>query len=351
MLLVLAAVSVTACQEEDTALVRVVDSPMIDSLLAAAPQTVIDMDALEEEVWLADLTVGVSQDTLILGSAEAIASVGDSLYIADEQANAIWAVSLDGKLRRRIGGKGKGPVEFSGLQDIDYNGRYVFVHEGGSQRVQALTDKFEYAGSFQIPAGLPEIAVTSKDLFVPCRKGMEWLICIRDASLPFEFRQNGLLRSLNLSPVSYDFYRITAVPSGELTFIGYRGLPYLFVYDTSREHVQTIRFHGSFVRELADNPTIEMPGVPFPGMRNFIRAVFFLGDNYLAFVHRFRTYVIDIGDGSNYRHVKTIKFKRTDGSANSTDKSILVDHLLLKDGYLYVVSTFEEYAHRYPFEL
>ena len=62
-------------------------------------------------------------------------------------------------------------MEFSGLQDIDYNGRYVFAHEGGSQRVQALTDKFEYAGSFQIPAGLPEIAVTSKDLFCALSEG------------------------------------------------------------------------------------------------------------------------------------------------------------------------------------
>ena len=223
MLLLLAAISITACQEEDTALVRVVDSPIIDSLLAAAPQTVIDMDALEEEIWLADLTVGVSQDTLILGRAKAIASVGDSLYIADGQAEAIWAVSLDGKLRRRIGGKGEGPGEFSFLKDIDYNGRYVFAHDGGNYRVQALTDKFEYAESFQLPEGLPEIAVTSKDLFVPCRGGMEWLICIRDASPPFDLRQNGLLRSLNLSPLSYNFYRIAAAPSGELTFAGYRG--------------------------------------------------------------------------------------------------------------------------------
>ena len=348
MWIVALVLSLVACQGESTSVVRGTASPHIDSLLAVAPQILVNMDGVED-VWLAEMEVGLSRDTLVLGTASGLTAIGDSIYIADGQAEAILAVRPDGYLQRQIGHGGEGPVEFDGLHEIHYNGSFVFAHERG-HRIQVLTDRFEFVKSILIPQfGFLNTAVTSAHLYVPCPRDSYWLVCIRSASSPFDWREEGLLPVLDLPDRSGEEAYVMAVsPDGSLTAAGYAGFPFIFVYDSNFEHVRTIRFDGDFVRDF--EPVITMSGAPGAGTRIFFDGVFFLGNEHLAAVTRPGTYIISVSS-NDYRHVKTIKFKLPGGSGDSSDKSIRVDDLLLHGDHLYVTSLFEEYVYRYPFKL
>lgn len=348
MRVVLAALSLAACQDENPPGARGVDSPQLDSLVAAAPQVVVNMDAMED-TWYADMRVGLPRDTLLLGSAGGLTAIGDSLYIADDQAEAILATGPDGYLARQIGRNGEGPVEFSGLHGIHYNGSFIFTHEMG-HRIQVLTERFEFVRSIPVPRfGFLNAAVTAAHLFVPCSRESEWLVCIRGASPPYSARKRGLLAALDIPYRSgEEAYVLAASADGSLTAAAYAGFPFIFVYDSDFRHIRTIRFDGDFAREF--EPTIGTPGAPGAGTRIFLDGVFFLGNRHLAAVTLPGTYILSVS-GPDYRHVKTIRFHRQGGSEDSPDKRIRVDDLLLHKSRLYVTSMFEEYVYGYPFAM
>ena len=141
MLLAMLLASAAGCRQSPE-FVRVIESEIIDSLLAAAPQTVIDVDALPEQVWRPNLELGHMRDSLILGNFFRFTIVQDSLYVADAQANAIFVSGLDGLLRRRVGREGSGPLEFDGLSSLTFADPHFFASE--TSRLQVLSTRLEY---------------------------------------------------------------------------------------------------------------------------------------------------------------------------------------------------------------
>ena len=248
LLLVLA-----ACQSEEIPLTRFEDSPIIDSLLAAAPHLVVNTDN-EAERWVATTRLGLPTDSLILGRPSNMIAIGDTVYISDRGSENIFAVGADGYLSQRIGGPGEGPGEFTylGLGGLQYNGSHVFAKD--AERVQVFTDKFEYVSSvFSFDMFHRRFSVSPNYIFLQCPGAIQeiiWLVCARGTSPPYDWVSGiELLPVLDLPNQSGENgNEVTVSPGGDRTAMAYRGLPYIFVYDDQFRHQRTIRFEGSDVR-------------------------------------------------------------------------------------------------------
>jgi len=99
----------------------ILDSPVIDDLLMAAPQTVVDLDRPSPSRWVPDMELAHPQDSLVLPNPFMFAIAQDSLYFGGFQ-DAIYASGFDGVLMRQIGRAGKGPGEFDQLSDWPITG-------------------------------------------------------------------------------------------------------------------------------------------------------------------------------------------------------------------------------------
>ena len=90
------------------------------------------------------------------------------MYISDDSGRHIFAVGVDGYLRRKIGRQGQGPGEFNNpVEGLKYNGSRVFVWELG--RVQVFTETFEFVDSFLSLGYLMDRFSVSPDyIFLEC---------------------------------------------------------------------------------------------------------------------------------------------------------------------------------------
>lgn len=347
-MLVFLLVSIMACENDKP--VRIVEDARLDSLLAAAPETVVDLDALQKEVWYPDHVMGTtsSPDTsLLLARPLGIISASDSFYIADGGQSAIFVADLDGVLHRRVGREGEGPLEFEHIMQVVYNDQFVFVKEG-NKRIQVLDNALKYVDVISCPSVKGSIEAMGDYLFVPCGADDNALVSVRRASPPFRSVASLLPILIEVSR-SYNHYEVAASLAEGRIFAGYSGLPYLFVYDEQLRHIHTIRFEGDSVRKLARQATrLDEGGNVL--VQHFFQTVSLLGDRYLAVAHLNTVYIIDIKD-DRYQLVKTIKFDFADPARRKGDKGIHIRGLLLREKHLYLATPFEAFVYRFPFQL
>ncbi|MCY3629522.1 MAG: hypothetical protein OXG94_05850 [Bacteroidetes bacterium] len=337
--------SLPACQSEEIPLTRFEDSTVINSLLASAPHFVANTD-IEAERWIATTRLGLPTDSLILGRPSPMIAIGDSVYVSERSGN-IFAIGADGYLSRKIGNPGKGPGEFEFLTGLQYNGSQIFVRE--AERVQVLTTKFEYVGSFLSSAPLQESFSVSPDyVFVQC-PGNDWLVCARSTSPLYDWTPSiKLLPVLNLSDRSGEnFHEVTVSPEGDRIAVAYSGLPYIFIYDDEFRHLHTIRFAGSGVRNFkpVGSPNGAPAGVE-PGSFSFIAVIKFINSRFLvARAPTIEHYVFDLSE-NDYNLARKIIFHPPDDM-----KGISAADFLLHGNHLYVSSRWEEYVYGYEFDL
>ena len=338
--------SFTACQNGETTLTRVEDSPVIDSLLDSAPHFVVNTD-IEPERWIATTRLGIPTDSLFLGSPSDIISVGDSVYISERFGHNIFTVGNDGYLNRKLGAEGKAPGECENIMGIAYDGSHIFVKDLG--RIQVFTEKFEYVSSFShFVLGEPwQFSVSPDYIFLGCI-GIDWLICPYSKLPPYSWIESfQLLPVLDLDGQSAENSSLVTVsPGGDQIAVAYKGLPYIFVYDDQFRHLKTIRFEGKRVRDFnpAVGPPAGSPGGIEPGTRSFMTTIKFLNSRYLI-VDSKGSYVIDLSE-NDYEMAAKVIFTTFD----DTEDINPVDFLLHGD-HLYVSSPFEEYVYGYEFDL
>ncbi len=339
--------SFTACQNGETTLTRVEDSPVIDSLLDSAPHFVVNTD-IESERWIATTRLGIPTDSLILGRPSNMILVGDSIYISELHGHNIFTVGNDGYLSRKIGAEGEAPGEFNYIIGIDYDGSHIFVKE--LERVQIFTEKFEYVGSFFNPSSLMQdrFSVSPDYIFLECI-GIDWLICPYSKLPPYSWIKSvKLLPVLDLDGRSGENGNIVTVsPGGDQIAVAYVGLPYIFVYDDQFRHLKTIRFEGKRVRNF--NPALAppdgSPGGMEPGTRAFMITIKFLNSRYLI-VNSEDNYVIDLSE-NDYEMAAKVIFSTFD----DTEKITVPWDFVLHGDYLYVSSPWQEYVYGYEFDL
>ena len=324
---------------------QIFDSDKLVALLTAAPQTLIDLDAVQPEEWLTDKELGHPQDSLVLTHPFMFVIAKDSLYFANFR-DAIYVAGFDGILRRQIGRPGKGPGEFDFLSDFAYSGSRFFV--GEASRIQVLSDNFEYLatmppGNFLLPGTSLDAATTT--LYTKCGRGQEYLVCPRSTEPPFEERAP-FFPALGFTNPSLDGIEFGATPDGQYVFVSYQGLPYVFVFNQRHEHIHTIRLLGDPVDAHAGNYTTNRPGVPGTGLRVFLSNVHVLNNEYVAIPIRDIWHFIKIQANGGFEHVGATRLIES----NNDDKAVLgLSQGLVHDGYLYVYAFRVPHLLRYQF--
>ena len=336
-------------------LVRIIESDVIDSLLVAAPHTIIDLDALPVEEWYPDRVLGVHpQDSLILSGRFTFAIAGDSVYFADARARSILVAGLNGVLRRQVGRQGQGPLEFEELRGLSYGGGQFFVREGS--RMQVLSRSLEYEDivldSYTLPGGyFGNFSASPTRMYYPCYVGHSHRVCWRGVAHPYaegepflpavEYTEGG--PPMNLLSVS-------ASPDGRYVMAAFFGLPHVFVFDGAHRHIHTIRLAGDAVRAHAVNYLMSEPGVPGAGLRSFIYGVYALSSEYAMIQIRQLWHVIRIMRDGSAEHVSTVKL--------GTDPDYQIREIThvgspseahLYRGSLYVTNSHLPYILRYAF--
>ena len=347
-----------ACQSGE--FTRFEDSPVIDRLLDAAPHFVANTDT-EPERWVATTRLGLPNDSLILGKSSHAIAIGDSVYLSEQGGTTIFAVGADGYLRRKIGRQGQGPVEFTFIEGLEYNGSHVFVLD--ENRVQVLTETFEYVDSFfSVDHFLRRFSVSPEYMFLRCPgDALEgaWLICARSTSPPHDWIPDiELLPTLDLPNQSGENANVvTVTPDGGRIALAYKGLPYIFVYDDQFRHLRTIRFEGKQVQNFQPSGFPGAAGIEIPAgaeafTQVFIGTIKFINSRYLiADVSESGgrgDYIFDVSE-DDYRLAKKIIFRPMNDPEERED--IHADDYLLHGEHLYVSSQWHEYVYGFPFNL
>ena len=291
-------------------LVRVIDSKIIDSLLAAAPQTLIDMDALEPETWYPDKAVAQATDSFALGEVFSFTIAKDSLFIADFVNSNLYTAGLGGPLQRRFGLKGEGPLEYNWPMGIQSNGTYFFVAQASGLKV--LSDELSFAATIPLSVLvlLPPnpLAVSTSHIYSVCSASSPFRVCPRSSEPPFD-EVAPFLPSVGTSEPNFNStIHLATAPDGRYVIAAFGSLPYVFVFNDAHEHVHTIRFYGSDIREHAENHELREPGIPGVGLRHLWRGIDLLGTDVIAVIQHRRVYLIHMLDDGRFEHVTTVQF-------------------------------------------
>ncbi|MDE2833747.1 MAG: hypothetical protein OXM02_04420 [Bacteroidota bacterium] len=121
LLMVFGACAIGSCRSSPD-LGRKIESEVMDSLLEAAPQTLIDTDGLAVQTLYPDGIVAEARDSLALGPKFSFTFAQDSLYITDFESSEVFSAGLRGQLERQIGLKGEGPLELNYPWGKAFNG-------------------------------------------------------------------------------------------------------------------------------------------------------------------------------------------------------------------------------------
>ena len=322
-------------------LVRVNDSKIIDSLLAAAPQTLIDMDAQEPETWYPDRPVAQATESLALGSSFSFTIAQDSVFIADYSHSNLYAAGLDGPLIRRFGLKGKGPLEYNFPSGIVFDGTYFFVAQ--TSGIKVLSDDLSYVSTIpatDLAVWMPfnSVAASTSYLYAACSTGSPDRVCPHRSEAPFEAGAPFLPSLGILQPNLDGLVFLAAAPNGRYVVAAFGSLPYLFVYNGAHEHIHTIRFYGSDIREHANNYEIREPGTSAIAFRSLWTGLDLLGTDVIAVAKDSRVYLIQILDESRVELMGTVQFSLAP-AANSGDDTIQLAEpieLMLHEDFVYV---------------
>ncbi len=343
-------------------LVRIIDSEVIDSLLAAVPQSLIDTDAMDAQTWYLDKAVAQAQDSLALGPRFSFTIAQDSFYIADFINNHIFVAGLNGPLQRRVGNKGEGPLEFSYLRSVLFNGDHFFAVE--PSRIQLLSRELSYLailpkGGDQDLAAIHGVnfAASRTHLYARCARGHAYRICPRRSEAPFE-DETPFLRSLDIDsmqPPLNNAMSMASTVDGRYVLAAFAGLPYLFVFNRTHEHVRTIRFYGSVIDEHAQNYAIREGGPPGAGvgLRLLWKSVAISGTDMIMASIGKRVYFVRILEGPRFKHVATVQFSTmpsADGDGSEV-KPVYPEMLFLHKDYLYMSAFRVPHILRYRAEL
>ena len=328
---------------------RIFDSGVLDALLTAAPQTLVNLGALPEEVWHTDMELGQPKDSMVLTHPFMFVIARDSLYFANFR-NAIYAAGFDGVLRRQIGRRGRAPGEFNQLSDFGFSGSHFFV--GDASRIQVLSSSFEYVAAIAPQKGAivpgKGMVVAANRLYTQCARGLDFRVCPFSTEPPFE-KAPPFLPALGITNPSLDGIEFGVTSDGQRVFVGYTGLPYVFVFDENHEHLHTIRLVGEPVNAHADNYTMSRPGVPGTGLRIFLSNIHVLNDEYLAIPIKDLWHFIKIHGEDDFEHVGTARLIVPSENGDNSNAIVGPGQALVHDGHLYVYAFRAPHLLRYPF--
>ncbi len=335
-----------SCQSRPD-LIRIIDSAVIDSMLVAAPVTLVSTDDPNLLTLYPEKEVAVSRDSLIYGGLYSFTLAHDSLYIADYQSSAIYVSGLEGPLVRRVGRGGHGPLEFSQLFNISFDGDQFLTFE--SNRVQVLSKELSFVSMERISTLLlREGTVTRTYLYGLCSRGHAYRVCPRDQEKPGQVVAQ-FVKSLGISSPPLDIsFGVAASLEGDLIVAAFMGLPYLFIFNEHHEHVHTLRFYGSRISRHAENYQLEGDPSLGVGLQYLWTNIYVLKPNLIAVTTEYQTYFIRVLDGK-YEHIATAQFSLSINESKGDIESEITatQNMILHEGYFYLNAWMQPHILRY----
>ena len=246
-----------------------------------------------------------------------------------------------------MGNKGEGPLEFSYLRGILFNGDLFLAVE--PSRIQLLSRELSYVailpkGGDQDLAGgsRGNLAASRTHLYARCTRGHAYRVCPRRSEAPFE-EDTPFLRSLDIDsmqPPLNNAMSMASTVDGRYVLAAFAGLPYLFVFNRAHEHVHTIRFYGSVIGEHAQNYAIREGGPPGAGVGLTLlwKSVAISGTDMIMASIGKRVYFVRILEGPRFEHAATVQFSTmpsADGDGSEVEP-VYPEKLFLHKDYLYM---------------
>lgn len=160
------------------------ESTVLDDLVGRVPVQYFDIEEKLVTEIKPDSVIGifgkvkVEASNYFLRKPEGVIVVGDTLYIADSQANNIKAIDKNGFIRRTIGRKGKGPGEFNYPKEITRNKDKIFVSDAGNSAIHIFDLNMNYIDYMPFKSLTLDQSFDVNDslLFIPTLLGKDSLL-------------------------------------------------------------------------------------------------------------------------------------------------------------------------------
>jgi len=113
--------------------------------------------------------VKIKEMNLIFPDGEVVGKVFDFMehnnefYLVDQQSHTIWVTNKNGKLKRKIGRKGKGPGDLLAPVSIAFKGDTLFVLEKDNARVSLFDEAGVFIRQFPVRSGMLSSLEISRD--------------------------------------------------------------------------------------------------------------------------------------------------------------------------------------------
>lgn len=334
----------------------------LDTLLQAAPAVRVNLDAIppetllvREENALGRTTASTLDSAVHLGSNRDILKVGNHLYVADSQQLCIWEMNMEGEWTRKIGREGRGPGEFGSLLVMDVNSEHVYVPDLNNGRITVFDHDFNYENGISgIPVRSDGFVVTDRYLYLaePWSPKSGGLIQVRDLNRPDENPENILSQIIPFAkqPAAFNTYEMGVNSEGQ-SAIGFSGLPYILLLDSSHRQILNLYLDSSLFRESENPSPVPVNGKKNTRVRKHLRHLFYLDNRSLLFFVGNKLYKLVFEETAGSYRVDGRWFF-TYGEADKREESpngITVTSMEVSEDTVYLGSQFEE--HIYRFEL
>lgn len=336
---------------------------VLNRYLTESPATILSLDGfpvdtlqIQEKDLLGRKPAQSFSDSAFIGGITGLVKIQNRLYIADQIQDCLWEIdSRSGRLVRKIGRKGKGPGEFVSLQGIYSNSKNVFTYDMGIARVNVYDHQLKLKSFFtHVLSGLQmDMAVTDSLLFMPTKLnvGNDSLFMLRRASPPFTKLTHFLLKiskhKFGLS--QYNVYYIDSNKKGEFVF-GFRGLPYIFIYNQQLNHVHTLFLHFDYYvngERVPLEPVIKKEGNKYK-MTAFFSGIYLMDDGSMIVLKRGNLYQIKHSE-KGYQLTQILYLECQDPRLKDEKmKHVFLTNIVTDSDTLYASSIFYPYVFRIP---
>ncbi|MBE9048803.1 6-bladed beta-propeller, partial [Pleurocapsales cyanobacterium LEGE 10410] len=250
---------------------------IVQSISGNVEPNVVTIDNVpEREVTLSFMIDGsnLRVSDQILSRPVSIVEDVNFYYVLDRAQHAIFKFDKNLNYRGKYGREGRGPGEFMTPTDLVTDGNHFYVYDTQNLRIQVLDKNFNYLYSFE---GQP----------TPIGKNLELknhLLYVHDRSIykdklidVYETRSNNKIKELmpvimmpGEQPLALNRIEFSTNNEGYLA-IGYRALPYIFIYNPMMELEHVLHLGNLETREKADKiQTGESVYIKFGGERETI---------------------------------------------------------------------------------
>ncbi|MGM0586818.1 MAG: 6-bladed beta-propeller [Bacteroidota bacterium] len=354
-------VILTACQSSPQT-IPLTESNVLNKMVKAAPQSIIDLDAIPvdtlvatRENQLGHKTASHLEEKVLLSKPNSIEKIGKKLYVSDFDQNSIFVMNDQGTWIDWLGRKGHGPGEFFGMGGIFSNAKHIYVIDPNNTEIDVFDHNFKFENSFNyltMGGFYPNATASNHWILTPAPMNSNVLINQNSVVEPFDSLGTVFepIVPRDFHPMAQNRFDIDATLDGDYV-LAFRGVPYLFMFDKDHQQTHSIYLQADYF-DTIDNPTLEPRKNADPmsmGIKMLVNRVYLESDGSLWLQIKNQLYKL-VPEGDQYTLKRSIIMPYgKELRKNQTDKFVTLGDMSIDGNTLYVCSIREKYI--YKFEL